>query len=117
MSSYQDTETFTTGNISFEFYLMVILLLLLLLLLLFRVTWEAMFIMLELQEDNVRSQDRTLYNFPSSERPRLLPFEPVSEPCLKLFKNTEIFIQWVWSGASTSAFVKTPQLIHLENQN
>lgn len=115
MSPYHNTETFTTGNI---IYLMVLLLLLLLL---FTVTREVMFTMPELQEDKVCSQDRTLYNVPSSERPRLLPFEPVSEPCLKLFKNTEIFIQWVWSGANTSAFVKkkkkTPQLIHLENQN
>lgn len=63
------------------------------------------------------ARNRVLYNLKNSEglaclnkqTNKNLPFEPVSESCLKLFKkkkNTEIFIQWVWSGASTSAFVK-----------
>lgn len=53
---------------------------------------------------------------------KYLPFEPVSKSYLKLFKNSEIFMQYIWNGANTSAFVgkkkkTTPQLIHVRNQN
>lgn len=53
-----------------------------------------MFVMMELLKDNVHSQDRVLYNLKNSEGPaclnkqnkqkKNLPFEPVSESCLKL---------------------------------
>lgn len=36
---------------------------------------------------------------------KYLPFEPVSKSYLKLFKNSEIFMQYIWNGANTSAFV------------
>lgn len=63
------------------------------------------------------ARNRVLYNLKNSEGPCLLKQTNKQKSplgaCLRIMleafkkkKKREIFIQWVWSGANTSAFVK-----------